>query len=233
MRIRLSATLGLAGLVLVLAGCVSLKRTPEARFFVLESQARPVAAATPRHPVGIVGVEMVRLPGHLDRPQLVTWTSSNEIRVDEFLRWAEPLEDGITRTLVENLADLLPQYDVIKKPWPGAARARCRVAVSLRLFGLQPDGTVRLEGQVALLPHKGQLPLLMEPVSLSRGASPSGAEGAPPDPRVDAMSDLLGELSRRIAQAIGSLPPDAKPTDEPASPDAADKPAEAAVEPGR
>jgi hypothetical protein len=107
------------------------------------------------------------------------------------------------------------------------------VAVSLRVFGLQPDGTVRLEGRVALLPHRGELPLLMEPVSLSRGANPSGAEGAPPDPRVDAMSDLLGELSRRIAQAIESLPPEAKPADEPASPDAADKPAEAAAEPGQ
>ena len=69
MRTRLSAFVGLAGLVLV-AGCVSLKRTPEARFFVLQSLAQPAAQGR-QEPIGIVGVEAVRLPGHLDRPQLV------------------------------------------------------------------------------------------------------------------------------------------------------------------
>ena len=44
MRTRLYTVLGLAGAVLVLAGCISLKRTPEARFFVLEALAQPAAA---------------------------------------------------------------------------------------------------------------------------------------------------------------------------------------------
>jgi len=234
MRTRLFAVVGLAGLVLVAAGCVSLKRTPEARFFVLESLAPPAAAQGRQEPIGIVGVEAVRLPGHLERPQLVTWAAPNELRVDEFLRWAEPLEDGVTRTLTENLAGLLPHYQVIQRPWPGEVRARCRVVVSLRVFGLQRDGTVRLEGRLALLPGREALPFLIEPVSLRQGPLPSGAEGAPPDPGVDAMSGLLADLSRRVAQAIESLPPEKEPADEPAGPDAGDdKPAEATAEPGQ
>ena len=153
-------------------------------------------------PVGVVGVEQVRLPGHLDRPQLVTWTGQNELKVDEFLRWAEPFEDGVTRTLTENLASLLPEYRVIRKPWPGDVETRCRVAVALRGFGLQRDGMVRLSGRIALLDDRNELPLAMSPVELSRGPVTAAAEGSPVDPGVDEMSLLLADLSRQIAQAI-------------------------------
>jgi uncharacterized lipoprotein YmbA len=211
MRTRLSAVLGLVGLALALAGCVSLKRTPEARFFVLQSLAQPPAAPAGQTPVGLIGVEMVRLPGHLERPQLVTWAAPNELRVDEFLRWAEPLEDGVTRTLAENLAALLPEHQVIRRPWPGDAKSRCRVAVTLRRFGLQRDGTVELDGRLALLPHRGDLAFMTQPVSLTRGPLPGGSEGVAPDPGVEAMNELLLDLSRRIADGVRALPPEEEP----------------------
>jgi len=81
-----------------LSGCVSLKRTPEARFFAL----RPVAvlsaspAPNPAHD-RIVGVLPVSLPGFIERPQLVTWSGPGEVRIDEFLRWAEPLDASVQR----------------------------------------------------------------------------------------------------------------------------------------
>jgi uncharacterized lipoprotein YmbA len=208
MRNWLSATLVLAGLVLVLAGCVSLKRTEEARFFVLQSLVEPPAAA--QEPVALVGVENVRLPGHLERPQLVTWTAPGELQVDEFLRWAEPLEDGVTRTLAENLAALLPDHQVVRRPWAGDIETRCRVRVALRQFGLQRDGTVRLSGQFRLLPGRGDLARVLRSVSLARGVS-SGAAEAPPDPGVDAMNELIEQLSRQIAEAIRALPPEEEP----------------------
>ncbi len=122
MRTWFGAALGLAALVLATAACVSLKRTPEARFFVLQSLVEPPAA--PREPVGIVGIESVLLPGHLDRPQIVTWAGPNEMRTDEFLRWGEPLGEGITRTLAEDLAGLLPDHQLVRRPWSGRVQTR-------------------------------------------------------------------------------------------------------------
>ena len=230
-RTRLVAVIGPVALGLVWAGCVSLKRSPEARFFVLESVSVE-GAAQQRHQVdGIVGVETVRLAGHLDRPQLVTWTGQNELRVDEFLRWAEPLEDGVTRTITENLASLLPQYRVIQKPWPGEVQVRCRVVVSFRSFGLQQDGMVRLEGRMALLPTDEELPLAMERVSLSRGPVASGADGNTVDPGVDEMSNLLMDLSRRIARAITALPPEKEPEESPTDGEPSPEPPEATAGP--
>ena len=208
MRNWRSVTLGLAGVMLVSAGCVSLNRTEEARFFVLQSVVDPPALA--QEPVALVGVEAVVLPGHLERPQLVAWTAPNELQIDEFMRWAEPLEDGITRTLSENLAALLPDHQIVRRPWAGGVETRCRVKVALREFGLQRDGTVRLNGQFRLLPGRGDLALVMHPVSLERRVS-SVAADAPPDPGVDAMNALIEQLSRQVADAVRALPPEEEP----------------------
>ena len=117
-----------------LAGCVSLKRTPEARFFALRPVAEPPRAESPPTPTAeggasIVGVLPVLLPGHLERPQFVTWSGPGEVRFDEFPRWAEPLGSGVLRVLAEDLETLLPFHRVVRAPWPGSTTLRCRVRV--------------------------------------------------------------------------------------------------------
>jgi uncharacterized lipoprotein YmbA len=196
------AALGVAG-----TGCVSLKRTPEARFFVLRSLAEPAAAPAPalaRH--GLVGVLPVRLPGHLERPQLVTWAAPGELRIDEFLRWGEPLDAGLTRTLTENLVALLPDSFVARYPWRATAVPRCRVAVELRSFGLQPNGEVLLDGRWALLPTSGEQPLARGAGRFTRGPLASGAAGVDPTAEVEAMSEVVADFSRDIARAVLALP---------------------------
>ena len=212
MRTPLVAILGLAGLAAGLAGCVSLKRTPEARFFALRSLAEPEAApAIPSPtPAGFVGVLPVRLPGHLDRPQLVVWTGRNELRIDEFLRWAEPLDAGATRTLAEDLATFLPESRVVRSPWPASAAPRCRVFAELRVFGPQPGGEVRLEGRFALLAPRDERTLAARPLSLRRGPLGSGPDRPDPGAEVDAMSELIADLAKEIAAAVRSLPAEEK-----------------------
>ncbi|MDR2735397.1 MAG: PqiC family protein, partial [Puniceicoccales bacterium] len=46
-----------------------------------------------------IGIDKVSIPHYLDKPQIVTQISDNEIVQDEFNRWVEPVEDCITRTL--------------------------------------------------------------------------------------------------------------------------------------
>jgi uncharacterized lipoprotein YmbA len=206
MRARL-AVASWAALGVALAGCVTLKRTPEARFFVLRSLAEPAATPAPalaKH--GLVGVLPVRLPGHLERPQLVTWAAPGELRIDEFLRWGEPLDAGLTRTLTENLVALLPDSFVARYPWRATAAPRCRVAVELRSFGLQPDGRVLLDGRWALLPTSGEQPLARGAASFTRGPLPRGAAGVDPTAEVETLSELIADLSREVANAVVALP---------------------------
>jgi uncharacterized lipoprotein YmbA len=197
MPTRRAAILSLAGL---LPGCVALKRTPQARFFALRPLLDPPAAAAT--PVAILGLLPVIVPGFLQRPQLVTRTLSGELRIDEFLRWAEPLESGLERTLAEDLAALLPEERVVRSPWPGSLKPACRVRLELSQFGPQTDGQVRLEGRFVLLPGSGELPLLARAVSLGRPL-PGGSD---PGASVEAMSELIAVLCREIAEALRGLP---------------------------
>lgn len=203
---RYCAAFAAAGVVFGLPGCVSLKRTPEARFFVLRSLVEPPAPPAGEPAGGLVGVLPVVVPGYLDRPQVVTWRAPDELRIDEFLRWAEPLDLGITRTLAENLDTLLADHRVIRSPWPSSAKLRWRVRVHLRLFGPQQDGEVRLEGRWAILAERGERPLLARDTILRRGPFAGVAQATDAGVGVEAMSQLLADLSREIADGIRALP---------------------------
>jgi len=216
----LPAPLALLTLV-ALAGCV-LKHTPEARFFAL----RPVAE-TPNGSVadatgaaGVVGVLPVFLPGALERPQFVTWSGPGEVRIDEFLRWAEPLDAGVLRVLAEDLGTLLPSHRVIKAPWPGSTPLRCRVRAEIVRFGPQPGGEVFLSSRFVLLPARSERALVTRAVDLRRDLAPGSQD---PGRAVEAMSALLADLAGRVADAIVALPPD--PSEKPSSTEAVPPPA--------
>ncbi|MGE5126933.1 MAG: membrane integrity-associated transporter subunit PqiC [Betaproteobacteria bacterium] len=204
---RQAAWVVLVPAALAATGCVTLKRTPEARFFVLRPLVEPKAAAGDGAAGGeALGLLPVRVPDHLERPQLVLWAGPNELRVDEFLRWAEPLDAGVARTLAGDLSALLPRMRVVPAPWAAAAAPRLRLSTELRVFGAQADGRVALEGEWALLSGREERVLARRAFALSRGPLAGGSE---PGAAVEAMSALLADLSREIAGAVLSLPPPA------------------------
>ena len=193
-----------------LAGCVSLKRTAEPRYFALRPVAGPSAVRASVAPtsadVGLVlGVLPLALPGHLERPQFVSWIGSDEMRIDQFVRWAEPLASGAQRVLAADLATALPSQRVITAPWPASTSPHCRVRVALDRFGLQPDGAVSLSGRFVLLPGSSERPLVSRVVDLRRPPEPG-----PRDPAhaVEAMSALLADLAAEVAKAVAALPAD-------------------------
>ena len=153
-----------------------------------------------------MGLLPVTLPGYLERPQLITWVSSGELRVDEYLRWAEPLDAGLSRTLAANLQALLPESRVMRAPWPSRAALGARVRVELQRFGPQVSGEVVLEGRFAVLPADGERPLAVRSVALSRGPLAAGSSGIDAALGVEAMSELVADLARDIAAAIRTLP---------------------------
>lgn len=194
-------------ILLCVSGCVSLKRSPEARYFVLRSPADSLAVPRPEAPRGFVGVETVLLPDHLDRPQLVAWTAAGEVRIDEFLRWGEPLELGFTRTLAENLQALLPEHVIGRTPWRASVTPRCVVVTEIRTFGLQPDHTVRLEVAWSLVADQSVLPIARGTTRLSRGPFPLASGRVDPNVEVEALGQLVVDLAREIAAAVNGLEP--------------------------
>jgi len=189
--------LAAAAIAAAASGCVSLKRSPEARYFVLRPLAEPAAARdTPEE--SLLGLYSVRVPESLARPELVTTVAPGELRVDPLQRWAEPLDEGATRTLAENLGALLPQFRVVRAPWPASTPLHARLSVELSSFGPQASGSVGLAGSYVLLDPKQERALGRQAFSFRRPV-PSGSGGPA---AVEAMSALLADLARQVARAV-------------------------------
>ena len=79
-------------LLLCLATCAS---SPPSNFYRLT----PAVAHVPGGPTPSLGIGPVDIPEFLNRNALVYTRGGNQLQLAESERWAEPLDDGITRVL--------------------------------------------------------------------------------------------------------------------------------------
>jgi uncharacterized protein len=105
------AALSLALLAGAAGGGCSILPRPEpdpTRYFVLESAAPAAASAErPAPPVAVAPVTLTA--GYLTSTRsLVVRRAGNEIRYEDFARWAEPLDAGVARVLRERIPGAVP-----------------------------------------------------------------------------------------------------------------------------
>lgn len=114
-------------LALTAIGCGA---SPVSRFYTLSSTAKAPESAAATY---TVSVGPVTVPSAVDRPQFVVQVASNRVEVDEFSRWAAPLNEGIARAVAGNLAVLLGTPDVAVAPFAGLKPAY-RVTIDVQQF---------------------------------------------------------------------------------------------------
>ena len=115
--------------------------TPPSHFYTLSATAKPTAM-----PSSVaVAVGPVTLPAVVDRPQIVVTMGPNEVWLDEFNRWAAPLDDNLSRAIAENLVAMLGTPRVTVFPQVEAANADYRVAVQVQTFESAPATAATLD----------------------------------------------------------------------------------------
>lgn len=82
-------------------GCAS----PPSHLYTLTHAAATAAGQAPLDVSVVVGP--VSIPAVVDVPQIVVSTGPNRVALDEFNRWASPLQSTISRVVVEDLVTLL------------------------------------------------------------------------------------------------------------------------------
>jgi len=125
-----SAVLAILG-----AGCSS---TPPARFYTLSSTSTPAVASSELS----VAVGPVAVPAAVDRPQIVVSLGPNRVWLDEFNRWAAPLQDDIARVVAENLAAMLGTPRVAKTLSAGMAY---RAVIEVQRFDSAPGDAATVD----------------------------------------------------------------------------------------
>jgi len=190
---------------IAVASCaISCASSPASRFYMLapmQEAAVSAPAAADRGPVSIC-VGPVLVPGYLDRLPLCARDSANEVDYAEFHRWAEPLEDGIGRVLVENLSQLLGTARIDVFPWKTPAPADYQVRIMLIRFDGAPGEQAVLKARWSLA-ASGQERPVFEAISAFVEQVESGSYEA----LVEAQNRALERLSREIAGAIQARKP--------------------------
>ena len=182
----------LCALVIVAAGCAT---TPAARFYTLSAVATPPAATSALS----VAVGPVSVPAVVDRPQIVVTKGPNEVHLDEFNRWAAPLENNIARVVAENLVTMLGARHVTLLQDAVTVDADFRVAIQVQRFE-------------SILGEGATLDAVWTVSRNGDGKSQTGrttvSEPAPErayDAVVAAHSRAIARLSGEIAQAVQAL----------------------------
>jgi uncharacterized protein len=178
-------------------GCAS---TAPSKFYTLSPAAEPGSGTAGYS----VAVGPVSVPAMVDRPQMVLSVGPNQVKIDEFNRWASPLPNDMARVVAENLVKILGTPLVTVFPQATAAGASYRVLIDVMRFDSAPAKNATLD---ALWTVRGA----------KEGASRAGrttvsepaADGSPAA-LVAAHSRALGRLSAEVAEAIRGLDRDGK-----------------------
>jgi len=182
---------GLLSLVIVIAGCSG---SPPSNHYVLSAKAAtPPSAKTPS-----LGIGPITVPEYLNRSGLVYSRQGNKLQVSGTERWAEPLEDGITRVISMNLAALVDTHNVRFFPWN--SRRAPDYGIKINVLSLDAnDEEAQLVAEWLLYQPASQ-ETVSRRISQLRHPLPGGALA--PAQIAPAYSDLLHQLSEIIAQEI-------------------------------
>ncbi len=191
--------------LLLLGGCTLGKQSTPPRYYVLNSlPEKTERLATAETKVPTVGVGRVEIPSYLDRPQIVRRIGENELKANEFQRWAESLSDSTTRTLRENLSELLGPDKVTAFPWLTPFKRDYEVhVVVLRFEPLNNIHEVELRVFWRLMVPGSRDPLKVRESSYRKSIAGPGHDYSHV---VQTMSDVWSDFSRDVAQAVLELP---------------------------
>jgi uncharacterized lipoprotein YmbA len=181
----------IAVLMMAAAGC---GHSPPVRYVTLSAEpAVAPQAATRLQPVQLTAVH---IPAELDRPELVTQTSANQLAIHENDRWGAPLGQMMRRTLAQDLLTRLPAGSFVLPDAPAPPDTR-KLVVTVLNAEAGAGGTLALQASWTLLSGPSSHAVLTQQVSLTSGMASGDATA-----QAAALSHLLGQLADRISASI-------------------------------
>lgn len=174
---------------LLLVACAACGSTAPSRFFALNALEPGSESARGS---ALVVVEPVRVAEYLERPQLVRRASAVELDVDEYSRWAEPLDAALTRVLDADLRLLLDSERA------GSDAPFARVTVHVTRFERDAEGRAVLGADWSVTPQS-------PPGATRRGTWLERAPLERPDDPAQlavALDGLVHDLARALAGEV-------------------------------
>ena len=188
--------------LVLLGGCLGKGTQKPTEFYLLQPLSPSMEEQGAVAGEGIVlGIGPVRVREYLNRPQIVTRTSTNEITIHEFHYWGEPLSTNFTAILAQNLSVLLSTDRILIYPYRSKQELplEYQVVVDVIRFDGEPGVAASLLVQyyISGFEQNERRQIITRQPSFSKPLTDDSFETL-----VAAMSELVGDLSRDIAEEI-------------------------------
>ncbi len=183
--------------VLVLASCISFRKTPDSEFYTLSSQT--VENITPVSLKKLnIGIDEVSVPNYLSRAQIVTLDEDNvSLNISEFNRWSAPLSGLLQRIVADDIALYLPK-SMVKPQMYNQEKYNFIVSVEINRMDGTWDKNAVLDAWWTISDNNGKV-LATERSVLTRPLADNYPDYA------KTQSALVGELCRQISQKLVTL----------------------------
>lgn len=190
----------LSAIFTIFGGCAGT--TPPSNFYMLsalpesESEIQKVAVEGR----AAIGIGPINFPEYLNRSQIVTRLSPNELKIGTFNRWAESLKTNFSRVLMENLSTLLNTDYIFLYPWRNSLAIEYQIMVDVIRFDATAGEKATLSARWTVLREDGKILILKKKATFSEPIGSSDYEAM-----VSALSQTLMDFSREIAMSFNTL----------------------------
>jgi uncharacterized protein len=192
MRCRFAAILAVA---ILAAGCFG-GPAPKLNYYTLATPQAPGASGATSTLSVFVGP--VTVPEGVDRPQMVLRSGANQVDIDDFHRWAEPVKYAIPRVLADALMKELATQRVMTTRQSSVLDFDYRVAIDVQRFDSSLGDGASLDALWTLRDKAG---------AIRTGRTVAQERAGDYDGIAAAHGRALERLARDIAAAIKGLPP--------------------------
>jgi uncharacterized protein len=190
----------LTTMVLVLALVAGCASSPNASFYTL-SPERPEHTDTGAPAAGTptaITIATVTVPEIVDRPQFVLRVNPNQVTLDEFARWADPLKSQIRQVVAADLALDFPGALVSSYPQNVDPASTYQVSIEVQTFESAPGKMASVSVLWSVQPPKQGTPVSGRTVVHEATGGPGY------DALIAAHSRAMAAVSGAIAAAIRS-----------------------------
>lgn len=173
------------------------KESDPTRFYTLTDTAQ--RSGEDVQPGLIIGIGPVTVADYLDRSHIVIRTSSTQLELGEFDRWASKLDKEITRVITANLSRLLGTGQIVQYPWGAKLRPEIQAEIAVERFEYGNDGKVHLVASWQVFHADGHTPAAFRRSTFEADANKDYQS------ITEALSKLVTQLSEEIAVSIHGM----------------------------
>jgi uncharacterized lipoprotein YmbA len=191
-KIYLVAFVVIIGLMLGSCG-----RSPDSQFYVLNPIA-PQYKMIKSYTHLRIGINEIHGPAYMNKPQLTIHCSAQEVKLEEYHRWVENLNQNTQNVIEANLATLLPGAAFVTAPWDINFKPRYQLQIDILQFAVDIRGNSRLRAEYLIYSN--------EQVK-KKGLLSYHLKTSPPTVAnlVASMNTNLNQLTRDLAKVLASL----------------------------